>query len=120
MDELSDRLEKAEVFIKFDLKNGFHLLCIHNGDECNTAFRSRYRLYKYMVMSFGLYNAPSTFQAMVNNQLHDLLNEGVIACIDDIFKYTEIEEEQVQLVKKVLERLTIAELCVSIKCLSAM
>ena len=57
MDELQDRLGKAKFFTKFDLKNGFHLLRIRKGDEWKTAFRTRYGLYEYMVMPFGLCNA---------------------------------------------------------------
>lgn len=66
-------------------------------------------------MPFGLCNAPSTFQAMINAVLHDLLDEGVIAYIDDILIYSETEQEHVQLVRKVLQRLREAKLCVSIK-----
>jgi hypothetical protein len=105
MDELRDRLGK----------NGFHLLRIRKGDEQKTAFRTRYGLYEYMVMLFGLCNAPSTFQAMNNNLLNDLLDEGVIVYIDDILIYTETEEEHIHLVKNVLEHLRKTGLCVSIK-----
>lgn len=115
MDEVRDRLGAAKLFTKFDLKNGFHLLRMRKGTEWKTSFRTRYGLYEYPLMPFGLWTAPSTFQAMINAVLHHLLDEGVIAYIDDILIYSETEEEHIRLVKKVLQRLREAKLCVSIK-----
>jgi hypothetical protein len=73
MSELRDRLGTAEVFTKIDLKDGFNLLKIAKGDEWKTDFRTRYGSYQYNVISFGLCNAPSWFQATMNEVLHDLL-----------------------------------------------
>lgn len=115
MNEMRDRLRKAKIFTKLDLKNGYNLLRIASGDEWKTAFRTRYGLYEYTVMPFGLCNAPSTFQRMINEVLRDLLDEGVIVYIDDILIYSETEAEHEQLVKKVLERLKANGLCASIK-----
>ncbi|KAH0610375.1 uncharacterized protein H6S33_011902 [Morchella sextelata] len=70
MSELRDRLFKAKIFTKIDLKNGFNLIRIAEGDEWKTAFRTRYGLYQYNVMPFGLCNAPSVFQAMINDVLN--------------------------------------------------
>ena len=67
MNELQDRLGKAKFFTKLDLKNRFYLLWIAKGDEWKTAFQCRYGLNEYTVMPFGLCNAPSTFQSMINN-----------------------------------------------------
>src|SRR5207302_5914382 len=64
MNELHDRLGKATVFTKLDLKNGYYLLRMAQGEEWKTAFRCRYGLYEYTVMPFGLCNAPATFQSM--------------------------------------------------------
>lgn len=60
MDELRDRLGKARDFTKFDLKNGFHLLQLREGDQWKTAFRTGYGLYEYLIMPLGLCHAPST------------------------------------------------------------
>src|SRR5205085_11575967 len=92
MNELWDRLGKAKFFTKLDQKNGFYLLRIAKGDEWKTAFRYRYGLYEYMVMPFGLCNAPSTFQSMINDVFHDLLAEGVVVYLDDILIYNEDEK----------------------------
>jgi len=84
MQELQDRVQGAQWFTKMDLKNGFNLIRIREGDEWKTAFRTRYGLYEFQVMPFGLTNAPSTFQDMMNHVLSDLLDIGVLAYMDDI------------------------------------
>ena len=56
-----DRLNSAKVFIKLDLKDAYHRIRIRKGDEWKTAFRTRYGYFKYLVMLFGLTNAPATF-----------------------------------------------------------
>jgi len=74
MEELRDRVRTAKIFTKLDLKDGYHLIRIKGGDEWKTAFRTRYGLYQYKVMPFGLVNAPATFQAMMNEVLKDYLD----------------------------------------------
>jgi len=69
MSELRDQVRDAPIFTKLDLKYGFHLIRIRKGDEWKTAFRSRYGHYQYRVMPFGLVNAPTTFQTMMNEIL---------------------------------------------------
>jgi hypothetical protein len=115
MSELRERLGRAKIFTKLDLKNGYNLIRIAEGDEWKTAFRTRYGLFEYLVMPFELCNAPGTFQAMINKVLQELLDEDVIVYIDDILIYSEDEETHVELVKKVLEQLKTNHLCVSIK-----
>ena len=88
----------AKVFTKIDLKDGFNLLRISKGDEWKTAFRTRYGSYQYNVMPFGLCNTPSSFQAMMNEILNDLLDQDVIVYIDDIIIYTESMRQHVDLV----------------------
>ena len=115
INELRDRLGKATVFTKLDLKNGYYLVRMAPGEEWKTAFKSRYVLYEYTVMPFGLCNAPSTFQSMINHFFRDMLDAGVIAYMNDILIYSETIEEQVSLVRQVMERLRKARLFVSIK-----
>ena len=79
MQELQDRVQGAKWFTKLDLKNGFNLIRIREGDELKTAFRTRYGLHEFQVMPFGLTNAPSTFQDMMNHVLSDILDMGVLA-----------------------------------------
>jgi len=84
MQELQDRVQRAQWFTKMDLKNGFNLIRIWEGDEWKTAFRTRYGLYEFQVSPFGLTNAPSTFQDMMNLVLSDILDVGVLAYMYDI------------------------------------
>jgi hypothetical protein len=99
MTELRERLAKATIFTLLDLKNGYNLIRIKEGDEWKTAFRTRYGLFEYTVMPFGLCNAPGTFQSMINDVLRDLLDAGTVVYIDDILIYSENEEEHKALVK---------------------
>ena len=102
MIELRDRIAGAKIFTKLDLKDGYHLLRIKEGDEWKTAFRSRYGHYEYKVMPFGLVNAPASFQAMMNTILRNFLDHEVVVYLDDILIYSKNEEEDIALVKKVL------------------
>ena len=113
MQELQDRVQGSRYFTKMDLKNGFNLIRIREGDEWKTAFRTHYGLYEFNVMPFGLTNAPSTFQDMINHILSDVLDIGVLAYIDDILVYAQTEEEHDRLIKNVLERLQQNGLAVS-------
>jgi len=115
MNELRSRLGKATVFTKLDLKNGYYLIRMAEGEEWKTGFKSRYRLYEYAVMPFGLCNAPSTFQGMIKDVFRDMLDVGVIAYMDDILIYCETIEGHVAMVGKVMDTLRKAGLCVSIK-----
>jgi len=105
MQELQDRVQGAQWFTKMDLKNGFNLIRIREGDEWKTAFRTRYGLYEFQVMPFGLTNAPSTFQDMMNHVFSDMLDVGVLAYMDNILVYAKTWEEHDQIVKEVLKRL---------------
>jgi len=111
MTELGERLSKAKIFTLLDLKNDYNLVRIKDGDEWKTAFRTKYGLFEYTVMPFGLCNAPGTFQSMINDVLSDLLDAGTVVYIDDILIYSETEEEHKRLVKNVLKRFKGASLC---------
>ena len=115
MTELRERLNKAKVFTKLDLKNGYHLVRMAEEDEEKTAFRTRFGLYHWRVMPFGLCNAPATFQSMMDGIFHDLLDNGVIVYLDDILIYSDNVEEHTLLVQEVLSRLDKAGLGVNLK-----
>jgi transposase InsO family protein len=103
--EILDRLSKAKVYTKLDLKDAYHRIRIEPGDEWKTAFRCRYGHFEYRVMPFGLVNAPATFQTFINEVLGDLVDTICIVYLDDILIYSEKEEEHTQHVHRVLERL---------------
>jgi hypothetical protein len=115
MSELRERVAGATIFTKLDLKDGYHLIRIREGDEWKTAFRTRYGHYEYKVMPFGLVNAPATFQAMMNVILREFLDLGVVVYLDDILIYSKTPEEHEDLVKKVLAKLEQHDLAVSLK-----
>jgi len=113
MQELQDRVQGAQWFTKMDLKNGFHLIRVREGDEWKTAFRTCYGLFEFQVMPFGLTNAPSTFQELMNHVLWDMLDIGVLAYMDDILVYADSEEGHDPTVKELLKRLQSNGLAVS-------
>jgi hypothetical protein len=105
MPKLQDRVRGAKVFTKIDLKNGYNHIRIKPGDEWKMAFKTQYGLYEYMVMPFGLSNAPATFQNMMNHIFRDLLDLGLIIYLDDILIYAETVEEHDRIVTEVLKYL---------------
>jgi hypothetical protein len=113
MQELQDRTQGAQFFTKMDLKNGFHLIRIREGDEWKTAFRTRYGLYEFMVMPFGLTNAPATFQDMMNHVFRDMIDLGLLVYMDDLLIYAKTAEEHDEIVREVLGRLQKHKLAVS-------
>jgi len=88
-----------------DLRYGYYLVRIAEGDEWKTAFSTRYGQFKYTVMPLGLCNAPSVFQQMMNEIFHDMLDNRVLIYLDDILIWAEREEELTQLTLEVLRRL---------------
>ena len=78
------------------------MICIKEGDELKTAFRTRCGPYEYLVMPFGLTNTATTFKNMINEVWRDLIDQGVVAYIDDILIYSPTEEEHVHIVTSVL------------------
>ena len=115
MTELHQRLNKARIFTKLDLKNRYHLLRMARKDEEKTTFRTWFGLYYWRVMPFSLCNAPATFQSMMDHILYDLLDEGVVVYLDDILIYSESMEEHERLVKEVLARLNKAGLGINLQ-----
>jgi hypothetical protein len=113
MQELQDRVQGAQWFTKMDLKSGFHLIRIREGDEWKTAFRTRYGLYEYTIMPFGLTNAPSTFQDMMNHIFRDMIDLGLLAYMDDLLIYADTVEKHDEIVQEVLRRLTKNRLAIS-------
>ena len=79
-----------------DLRDGYYLIRIKEGKEWKIAFKSRYRLFKYRVMSFGLTNALAVFQELVNFVLRKYLDIFIIAYIDDILVYSKNKSDHVK------------------------
>jgi transposase InsO family protein len=103
--ESLDRLRAATVFTKLDLRSGYNLVRIADGEEWKTAFRTRYGHYEYRVMPFGLTNAPATFQNLMNDVLRDFLDVFAVVYLDDILIFSPTLDEHKRHVRLVLERL---------------
>ena len=115
--ETMAKLCQAKVFTKFDIIAAFNEIRMAKGDEEKTAFLTRYGLFEYTVMPFGLCNAPSTFQAFINDTLREYLDVFCSAYLDDILIYSDNREEHVKHVKMVLDKLKQAGLYLDInKC----
>jgi hypothetical protein len=93
IDDLFDQFHGACVFSKIDLRSGYHQLKIQECDIPKTAFVSRYGLYEYTVILFGLTNAPAYFMYLMNKVFMEYLNKFVVVFIDDILIYSRSEEE---------------------------
>src|SRR3954464_12346442 len=105
IDDLFDQLKGAQVLSKIDLRTGYYQLKIRKEDIPKTAFTTRYGLYEFTVMSFGLTNAPAYFMGMMNKVFMDFLDKFVVVFIDDILIYSRNEEEHAQHLRVVLGRL---------------
>ncbi|WVZ80101.1 hypothetical protein U9M48_027604 [Paspalum notatum var. saurae] len=105
IDILFDQLARAKVFSKIDLRSGYYQIKIREEDIPKTAFSTRYGLYEYLVMSFGLTNAPAFFMYMMNSVFMNELDKFVVVFIDDILIYSKNEKEHEEHLRIVLARL---------------
>lgn len=77
MNSAFDLLQGAKLFTKLDLRNAYHLVHNREGDEWKTAFNTSTGHCEYLVMLFGLTNAPTVFQSLVNDVFRDMVNHYV-------------------------------------------
>jgi hypothetical protein len=102
IDILFYQLAGAKVFSKVDLHSGYIQIKIHLEDVPKTAFSTRYGLYEYLVMSFGLTNAPVYFMYLMNSVFMPELDKLIMVFINNILIYSNNEEEHVQHLRVIL------------------
>jgi hypothetical protein len=105
VDDLFDQLNDANIFLKIDLRSGYHQVRIKDEDIRKTAFRTRYGHYEFIVVPFWLSNAPVVFMCLMNGVFMSYLDKFVIVFLDDILVYSKSEEKHEQHLRIVLQML---------------
>ena len=115
IDECLERLSQAKYFSSIDLKSGYHQLRIRPEDVPKTAMNTRYGSFEWLVLGFGLRNAPPAFQSVINKALDDCIDKYALVYLDDILIYSKTYEDHENHVRQVLNRLRDAKLVANIK-----
>ena len=103
IDDILDQLFEAKYFTKIDLRSGFHQIRLDKESIPLTAFRTRYGHYEFLVLPFGLTNAPATFMALMHEIFKEHLDDFIIIYLDDILIYSKTWEEHLKHVRATLE-----------------
>ena len=103
IDDLLDQLRGAKYYSRIDLRSGYWQMRIDEEDVEKTSFITKYGTYQWYVMPFGLNNAPSSFQRLVNYYFQPYLNDFVSIYLDDIIIYSKTAEEHLEHLSKILK-----------------
>ena len=113
IDDMLDELYGASYFTKLDLRAGYHQVRVNLPDISKTTFHTHNKHYEYLVMSFGLCNAPSTFQAIMNSIFHRHLRKFILVFFDDILVYSLTWDKHLMHVKQTLAILKLQQFFVN-------
>jgi hypothetical protein len=105
IEDLFDQMRGDRVFSKIDLRSGYHQMKIRPSDIPKTAFSTRYGLYEFTVMLFGLTNAPAYFMNLMNKVFMEYLDRFVVVFIDDILIYSKNDSDHEEHLRMVLQKL---------------
>jgi hypothetical protein len=105
IEDLLDQMRGARVFSKIDLRSGYHQIKIRPSDIPKTAFSTRYGLYEFAVMSFGLTNALAYFMNLMNKVFMEYLDRFVMVFINDILVYSNNDSYHEEHLRMVLQKL---------------
>jgi Reverse transcriptase (RNA-dependent DNA polymerase)/RNase H-like domain found in reverse transcriptase len=105
IDEVWDQIGGSKYFSTLDLRSGYNQIRVADEDVHKTCFRTRYGAYEFLVVPFGLSGAPPVFQALMNEVLRPYLDEFCLVHLDDILIYSKTEEDHIQHLRSVLNKL---------------